>query len=121
VSKISTDILAAGLHTGASARNEAALERVKNLANQQVNDIKKIDKAASDFEALLLHQMLKSMWKTVEHSGLFAEDNNASQIFRDMLNEAIANSTAEGRGIGIKKYLREELIRADATSNPRKA
>ena len=79
-------------------------------------DEKGVDKAAGGFEALLLHQMLKSMWETVDTSGLLGEDSNQAQIYRDMFNQSLADSIAEGRGIGVKQFLKGELVRRGIAS-----
>jgi Rod binding domain-containing protein len=88
--------------------------RAKQLKNQEFRDEKEIDKAASGFEALLLQQMMQSMWSTVEFSGMFNEDGNQASIYRDMFNQAIADETAKGRGMGVKEYVKQQLTRVSA-------
>ncbi len=82
---------------------------LKSKADQPVKSDKEIDKAAGGFEALLLQQMLKAMWETVETTGLTGENSNASQIYRDMFHQAIADKIAEGRGMGVKDFVKKEL------------
>lgn len=65
-------------------------------------------KAAEQFEALLTHEMLKSMWNTVPKGELLS-GSSEEQTYRDMLNEALANSIAEGRGIGIKEVIMKDI------------
>jgi flagellar protein FlgJ len=67
-------------------------------------------KAAEQFEALLTHEMLKSMWNTVPKGELLT-GSSEEQTYRDMLNEALANSIAEGRGIGIKEVIMKDINR----------
>ena len=67
-----------------------------------------IEKAATDFEALLLGQMLKSMWKSVESSGLLSGSREES-MYRDMLNDSLAKDIANGQGIGIKEVIVRDL------------
>lgn len=83
----------------------------KNLADKDVKSAEEVEEAAGGFEALLLHQMLKSMWSTVQGTGFLGDDSNEAQIYRDMLNQAIADSVAEGRGVGVKDFLRKELTK----------
>ncbi|MEY4669103.1 MAG: hypothetical protein RL518_1802 [Pseudomonadota bacterium] len=64
--------------------------------------------AAQQFEALLVQEMLKSMWATVPQGELLS-GSHEEKMYRDMLNEAVANSIAEGRGMGIKDVLLKDL------------
>ena len=104
-----------GISAGA-AQDAAALERTKNLAAQKLKDKKDVDKAAGGFEALLLQEMMQSMWSTVEFSGMFNEKSNEASIYRDMLTQAIADNTSAGRGIGVKEFLGKELLRKGRAS-----
>ncbi|MCB0323364.1 MAG: rod-binding protein [Bdellovibrionales bacterium] len=88
---------------------DSHLSRAKSLASKDVKSQEDVEKAAGGFEALLLHQMLKAMWSTVQSTGFLGDDSNQAQIYRDMLNQAIADSVAEGRGVGVKDFLRKEL------------
>lgn len=64
--------------------------------------------AAEQFESLLVKQMLESMWKTVPSNGLLSGSHEES-MYRDMLNEALANSIAEGRGLGVKDVILKDF------------
>lgn len=68
-------------------------------------------KAATEFEALLLQQMLQSMWTSVPKDGLLASNEEAT--YRDMFNEAMAKEIAEGQGIGVKDVILREIERAE--------
>ncbi len=61
-----------------------------------------VTKAATQFEALLLHQMLNEMWKSVPKDSLFDDGGHEQEMYRDMLNEGIANDIAEKQSIGIR-------------------
>ena len=103
--------MTADLNKGQNVTN-----RLKAMESKEVFDEKQLDKAAGGFEALLLHQMLKSMWATVESNGLLGENSHQGKMYRDMFNQAIADKISEGKGIGVKQFLRRELIRAEAAS-----
>ena len=91
---------------GASATPQA----INSRQSKQISSEKELDKAASGFEALLLHNMLKEMWESVNSGGgLFGEDSNASQIYHDMFNQTVADKIAEGKGMGVKEFLKREL------------
>lgn len=87
-------------------------------SSQALKDEKGVDKAAGDFEALLLQQMMESMWSGVEFSNMLNENGNEAQMYRDMFSQAVAETSAKGRGIGVKDFLKKELLRNYAASNP---
>ena len=64
--------------------------------------------AAQQFEALLVQEMLKSMWATVPQGELLS-GSHEEKMYRDMLNEAVADSISKGRGIGIKDVIAKDL------------
>jgi Rod binding domain-containing protein len=63
--------------------------------------------AAQQFEALLVQKMLESMWNTIPKNGLMG--SNEEETYRGMLNEALANSISEGRGVGIKDVIMKDF------------
>ena len=65
-------------------------------------------KAATQFEALLLHQMMNAMWQTVPKDGLLSGSREES-LYRDMLNQAVATSIAENKSIGIRDVVMKDL------------
>ena len=95
----------------ALAAGEKLLSKAKSLQGQDVKKEKELEKAVGGFEALMLHQMLSAMWETVDTSGLMGEDTQQAQIFRDMLNQAIAEEASSGRGVGLKGFLKAELLK----------
>ena len=88
-----------------------ALKKAESLSRQSLKSGKDLEKATSGFESLLLNEMLKSMWESVETTGLMGEDSNEAHIYRDMFNQAIADTSAKGRGMGIKSYLKGEILK----------
>lgn len=98
------------------AQGNAAVQKVKNLSEQDLKSKKEVDKAAGGFEALLLQEMMQSMWSTVEFSGMFNEKSNEASIYRDMFSQAIADNTSAGRGIGVKEFIGKELLRKGRAS-----
>lgn len=92
------------------------LTQLKSLKNEKEVTIEAAEEAGAQFEALLLHQMMKAMWATVDETGLMGENSNQGQIYRDMLNQAISDSVAEGPGVGVKQFLKEELLRMEGAS-----
>lgn len=70
------------------------------------------EKAATDFEALLLHQMLQAMWSTVPSEGMLG-GSREEDLYRDMLNDALSKQIAEGQSIGIKEVVLRDLNKAE--------
>lgn len=74
----------------------------------------KVSEAATQFEALLLQQMFKSMWSTLpKEEGMLSGSNEEAQ-FRDMFVEGLANSVAKGQGIGIKEVIAKEMYKTES-------
>lgn len=69
----------------------------------------KMEKAAQDFEALLLQEMLKSMWTATPHDDVLA--SNDEETYRDMFHQALAQNIAEHQSIGIKDVILKDLKR----------
>jgi Rod binding domain-containing protein len=57
---------------------------------------------------MLVKQMIDSMWSTVPKEGVLS-GSREEELYRDMLNEAIANSIAEGKGMGIKDVILKDI------------
>ena len=73
----------------------------------------KIDEAATQFEALLLHQMFQSMWSTVQGEGILS-GSKEEEYFRDMFTQGLADTVAKGQGIGIKEVIAKEMYKSEA-------
>ena len=69
-----------------------------------------LDAAGKRFEAIFVGMMLKSMRATKLSDGLF--DNKATQQFRDMQDQQLAESMATHAPIGIGKAMTDFLSRA---------
>ncbi len=80
----------------------------------------KAEKASTDFEALLLQQMMAAMWETVP-KGEMISNSNEEGMYRDMLNEAVAKEVAKGQGIGIKEVIYEDIIRQEQRGRTRRS
>ncbi len=70
------------------------------------------EKAAAQFEALLLQQMMKEMWKSVPSAGLIS-GSREEELYRDMLNEQIAKQISETQPLGIKDLILGEMEKED--------
>ena len=70
------------------------------------------EKAATDFEALLLQQMVQSMWKTVPTEGMLSGSNEEG-MYRDMLSEQFAQELAQGQSLGLKDAVLGEMMKEE--------
>ncbi len=65
-------------------------------------------KAAQDFEAIFLRQLLKSMRRTVNESSLWG-DGREMELYRAMMDDEFAAEMARSGGIGLAEMLVEQL------------
>ena len=75
---------------------------------------KELMEVAQKFEALLIHQMLKEMRKTVQKSDLL--NSFSLQQYESMMDEEIASEMAKHKGIGLADSLFYQLSRLDKDS-----
>ena len=68
----------------------------------------KLKKACADFESIFIYYILKSMRKSLPQNGLF--DNTQEQkVYKSMADQAMSESIARGRGMGLGKLLYDQL------------
>ncbi len=89
-------------------QNSSSL-KAKNMKNnlRSRND-RRLKEACSDFEAIFIKQMLDSMRKTVDKSGLM-DGGMAENIFQDMLYDKYAEKMSKTGNFGIKDILYKQL------------
>lgn len=80
----------------------------KALQKSEPSSEKEIKDASKDFEALLVQQMLASWWKTVPSGGGIS-NSREEELFRDMLNQELAQQIAENDSLGIKDTIAREM------------
>jgi len=73
-----------------------------------INKGSKLYKASQEFEALFVKQMLDTMRKTVNKSGLL-DGGYGEEIFEDMLYDKYAMKIAENGNLGIAETLYKQL------------
>lgn len=117
------------LNTGTSLAHQRELfplqglaVKARNLTAEQKSSGTEKDKrkelmeVAQKFEALLIHQMLKEMRKTVHKSDLL--NSFSLQQYESMMDEEIASEMAKHKGIGLADNLFYQLSRLDKNSKP---
>ncbi len=96
----------------------AKLNRLSaNTASAGGVDEKGLRKACQEFEAIMLHQLLKGMRKTVMETG-FMSGGYGEKIFRDMHDQALTEEMAKGGGVGLADMLYRQLLGLPAPVNP---
>ena len=97
--------------------NEAqALNRGQDASTNQNSKDKELMEVAKKFEAILIHQMLKAMRKTVHKSDLL--NSFSSQQYESMMDEEISSEMVKHKGIGLADSLFYQLSRLEKNSNP---
>ena len=96
----------------------ASLQYNNSMLSSSINSIKKdgmsemeatkLKEACRDFEALFIKQMLDTMRKTVNKSGML-DGGMAEDVFEDMLYDEYSKSMADTGDFGIAKLMYSEL------------
>jgi flagellar protein FlgJ len=72
-----------------------------------------IEKAATQFEALLVQEMVKEMWATVPKGGLLS-GSSEEDTYQDMYRQALSESIAEHHSIGVKDVIIRDIKATEA-------
>ncbi len=86
----------------------AELQSIKSKNKYSEKDLEKLKKAAQNFEAILVNQILKSMRKSIPESGLFGE-GVASEFYTGMFDEHIAKAVADKGGFHLSDTIIESF------------
>lgn len=81
---------------------------VGTMKNAQ--DTTKTDKAAQDFEAVYISEMLKPMFETVEVDDMFG-GGKGEEVFRGLLTQEMGKSIAKQGGFGLADMVKAQLIK----------
>jgi flagellar protein FlgJ len=82
-----------------------------------------IKKAASQFEAIILRQLLAPSIEPMMAGSLGGGQSSGGSVYGYMLTDTLANSLAQGGGLGLAHMLEKQLtprgVAADNTANSR--
>jgi flagellar protein FlgJ len=67
-----------------------------------------LQQAATDFEAMLVKQMLSAMWASVPKGGMLSGSQEEG-FYRDMLNDEVAKHIASNQSLGIRDVILKEM------------
>lgn len=105
-----TVALAQQQKTIAAAEKKAqALQTEKAAANGI--DMKAVDEAAQEFEAMYLTEMLRPMFEEVMKPDPVFGGGKGEEIFSKMMVDEYGKQIAASGGVGIAKHVKAELIR----------
>lgn len=79
----------------------------------------RMKEAARQFESMLVHEMMKSMWSTVPKDGIISSSNE-EDTFRDMMSDAVANTISEGKGMGVQEVVLKDMERIHKNEQSKK-
>jgi peptidoglycan hydrolase FlgJ len=92
-------------------RTEAADIPLDRLAgNSQFSDEQKIAEAARQFEAMLVRQILEGANRSVVQSS-YTDESTTSGIYRDMVNNQLADSISRSGAMGLAQILNREFTK----------
>ena len=71
----------------------------------------KLRKAAGDFEAIFVRQILKSMRSTLTNGGMFGS-GSVGEIYSDMMDNAISEKIAERGDMGLADIIYKQMVKS---------
>lgn len=90
---------------------ELKVQRASETAKMAEDmDIKAIEEAAQEFEAMFLTEMLKPMFEGIEPDPMFG-GGKGEEMFQGMMLEEYGKVMAARGGIGLADYVKAEMIR----------
>lgn len=84
-------------------------KQVSLTKEQKPDHAAEIKKLSSEFEAIFLELVLKSMRESIQKSG-FMDGGNGEDIFRSMLDSEYAKSLANQRTTGLAESIERHLL-----------
>ncbi|MEA4882368.1 MAG: rod-binding protein [Clostridia bacterium] len=84
--------------------------------SDSVAEERKLDQACEDFESVFIETMLKSARASLPKDGLFSSE--AENNMNEMLDSELAQQMARGSGIGLAKFIKEDVLRKNRQVRP---
>ena len=76
-------------------------------------EMARIRKAARDFEAIFLHQMLKAMRQASGH-GKVLLGGTGQKFYQDMMDDELSKAMSQSGGLGLSDLLIRDIVRRQA-------
>lgn len=93
---------------------KAVTEKASSLDEKQ---LKKIDEAAQDFEAMFLTEMLRPMFEGISKPDDLFGGGKGEEVFGKMMVDEYGKKIAANGGIGLAEHVRREMIRLQEAAN----
>ena len=74
---------------------------------------KEVESAATQFEGMLVQQMLKEMWATVPKDGLLSGSSEEA-MYQDMFQQSLAEHISKTQSIGVKDVIIRDIRASEA-------
>jgi flagellar protein FlgJ len=107
-------VMTIGSLTGAQQKPDVAALG-PGMAAQKAEPTPERKKAAREFEAIFIRQLLSSLEKS---SGLSGGESSGGAVFRSMMVGALADTAAEGGGIGLSELILKAMMPEPAQAKP---
>ncbi len=115
LSKLSVTNAVDALNASQAAKSLKAAQGVKSAQGVEkpsndgkTHEMRQLEKAASDFEAIFINQVLKASRDSSTKVSLFG-DSKGEETFTSMLDQEYSNIMSSGEGIGLKESLLKQF------------
>lgn len=101
------------LSQGKAQSTQSHIFNAQSLTAQKLGGSTRNHKAASDFETMVISQLLQPMFEGLKSDGMFG-GGQAEEAFRSVYVDAIAHQMNSHGGLGLSTQIRAELIKMQA-------
>lgn len=108
-SKIEMAQMNPSLKANATKRLEGGGKQAEIGARVHKTEAQRAEESATEFESLLVQQMIQSMWKAVPKNGLLS-GGYEEEMYQDMLQKEVATHIAKHQSIGVKDVVLNEML-----------
>jgi len=84
--------------------------------NKKLNQ-KKLKKACTDFEALFIAHMLKSMRQAIPQTGFWGK-GQGSGIYQDLMDQELSKKLSQNKGLGLGKMIYRQILKREGKNPP---
>jgi flagellar protein FlgJ len=77
----------------------------------------KLKKACTDFDALFMAQMLKSMRQTIPQTG-FLGKGPGNDIYQGLMDQELSRKLSQSKGLGLGKVIYRQMLKREEKTPP---
>jgi flagellar protein FlgJ len=85
--------------------------RYSGADRSSIQNSQSLHAVCQEFESVFIAHLLKTMRKTVPKEDLMPHESLCEDVYRSMMDEALANAVARGSGVGLAEILYRQLSR----------